>query len=669
MTAEPKKHKGGTTSKDESLKLSEEFYRSVFEQAAEGTVLHDMEGKIILVNPALCESLGYTEQELLKMSVQDVDPYIIIDDHRKKYWETLPLKKTISFESELRRKDGSVISVEVYLRMVQMDKKKRILASVIDITDRKHAQQQHLSHLEFLENLDKINRAIQASTDIDQMMTDVLDTCLSIFDCDRAWLLYPCDPKAPFWSVPMERTKPEFPGAMATGQKITERQEITRVLKAALKSSSPAIFAPGSQYPLPKNLAKRFGCKSQIAMALHPKLHQPWMFGLHQCTYPRQWTAEEERLQQAIGRRLEDALTSLLILRDLQQSEQQYRATFEQAIDSIVLINLETGKIEEFNDNACRNLGYTREEFEKLNLSDIEVIESPEDIIKHIVKMEKQEMDVFETKHKTKTGEIRDILVSSKILTIRGRRLSQGIFRDITERKRAEEKLREYQRKLKSMAVASLLNEERQRRRIAHGLHDDIGQKLAVAKLDLLTALQQGRDHDTTESVKKVCLKIDEMMEKVRSLTFELSNPVLSELGLEAAIERHLSREIRDKHGIEFRLDKCGLLNQLDEDMCICLFRSVRELLNNVVKHSRAQKVVISLDKTDGNVIIVVRDDGDGFDLTEVNSKINAGVGFGLFSIREQLESYAGKLKVESSPGRGSCFTITMPLSVRQNKA
>ena len=662
MAAKTKKQKGKKARTGVPLKLSEEFYKSVFEQAAEGIVLHDMTGKIILVIPALCESLGYTEQELLKMSVLDVDPYITIDDHRKRYWEILPLKKTVSFESELRRKDGSVISVEVYLRRVNIDKKRCILASVIDITERKEAQQHHLSHLEFLENLDKINRAIQASTDLDQMMTDVLDTCLTVFDCDRAWLLYPCDPGVEFWTVPMERTKPEYPGAMATGQKITEGQEITRVLKAVLESPLPVIFAPGSQFSLPKRLSKIYSCKSQIAMALHPKLHQPWMFGLHQCAYPRQWTSEEQRLLQAIGRRLEDALTSLLILRDLKQSEQQYRGMFEQSIDSIVIVNAATGQIEEFNDNACRNLGYTREEFEKLNLGDIEVRESHKDILKHLKKIVKEGVDIFETKQRTKTGEIRDILVSAKIITIHGRKLSQAIFRDITEQKRAEEKLQEYQTKLKSMAVASLLNEERQRRRIAHGLHDDIGQKLAVTKLDLLSAFQQDKDNEIAESVKKVCTEIDEMIENVRSLTFELSNPVLSELGLEAAIERHLAREIRDKHGIEYRLEKCGLLSQLDEDVCMCLFRSVRELLNNVVKHSRAQKVGIALDKTDGNVIIVVRDDGVGFDPTEVSPKINAGVGFGLFSIREQLESYTGKLKVESSPGRGSCFTIEIPL-------
>jgi PAS domain S-box-containing protein len=396
-------------------------------------------------------------------------------------------------------------------------------------------------------------------------------------------------------------------------------------------------------------------------MALYPKLNKPWVFGLHQCSYPREWTSAERELFEAIGRRLEDALTSLLILRDLKQSEQQYRAAFEQSVDSVVLVNPETKQIEEFNDRACQSLGYTRKEFKKLDLSDVEAVESPEEIIRRMEKIEKDGVDLFETKHKTKTGEIRDVLVSVNVISVRGRKLFQAIFRDITDQKHAQDKLKEYQTKLKSMAVMSLLNEERQKRRIAHGLHDDIGQKLAITKIGLLSSIHSNTDEDTIKSVKRVCLEIDTMIENVRNLTFELSNPVLSELGLEAAIERHLKKEIQDKHNIAYQLDTCGRLNHLDEDICMCLFRSVRELLNNVIKHSKANKVSISLDKTDDEIVILVSDDGVGFDTVTVDSEINTG--FGLFSIREQLESFSGKLKVESSVGHGSTFTISVPLN------
>ena len=121
----------------------------------------------------------------------------------------------------------------------------------------------------------------------------------------------------------------------------------------------------------------------------------------------------------------------------LQASEEQHRAIFEQAAESIVLVDRDTGVLVEFNNAAHESLGYTREEFEKLKIPDFEVIESVEEVAKHIEKIVKEGSDVFETKHRTKSGEIRDIQVSSKVISIRGRAFIQSIWRDITERKRA----------------------------------------------------------------------------------------------------------------------------------------------------------------------------------------------------------------------------------------
>jgi signal transduction histidine kinase len=247
-------------------------------------------------------------------------------------------------------------------------------------------------------------------------------------------------------------------------------------------------------------------------------------------------------------------------------------------------------------------------------------------------------------------------------------RMAENLAEDMARRRKAEEKLRDYHAKLKSLAKASWLTEERERRRIAHGLHDDIGQKLAMAKLDLLSSLQGDVNAETAERIKTICSEIETVIESVRSFTFELSNPVLTELGLEAAIERHLTAEIGNKHGIKFELNKCGQLARLDEDMGMCLFRSTRELLNNIVKHAHAKKVAVSIDKNEGNIIITVSDDGVGFDPLVTSSKMDDKGGFGLFSIREQVENFSGQLKIESEPGRGSKFTIIMPQPVRQDK-
>jgi PAS domain S-box-containing protein len=154
-------------------------------------------------------------------------------------------------------------------------------------------------------------------------MSDVLEAMLSIFECDRSWLVHPCDPEAASWNVPMEHARPEFPGAFALGHDLPVDPQIAKAFETVRASSRPVRFGPMSEHPLPADAEKRFRIQSMIAMAIHPKGDKPYMLGLHQCSYPRAWTPREERLLQTIGRRLEDALTSLFIFRNLGESERR----------------------------------------------------------------------------------------------------------------------------------------------------------------------------------------------------------------------------------------------------------------------------------------------------------------------------------------------------------
>jgi PAS domain S-box-containing protein len=126
----------------------------------------------------------------------------------------------------------------------------------------------------------------------------------------------------------------------------------------------------------------------------------------------------------------------------MQESEIKYRTLFEQAADAIILIDPESGELIEFNNKAHEQLGYTRDEFKKLKIPDFEVIESPDDVKSHFKKILRDGFDAFETKHRTKDGEIRDIYVSAKSLSFRGKKFIQTIWRDITERNKVENKLR-----------------------------------------------------------------------------------------------------------------------------------------------------------------------------------------------------------------------------------
>jgi signal transduction histidine kinase len=182
----------------------------------------------------------------------------------------------------------------------------------------------------FLESLDRIDRAIQGTSDLDLMMGDVLDVVLATFRCDRAWLIYPCDPDVfqpgdpeVFHRVRVERTRPEYTGARAAGAGIPNDPEVASVSRTALESSGPVRFDPESDHALPAQLGERFSVKSMIAMAVYPKVDKPYLFGLQQCSYRRVWTLQEERLFHDIGRRLADALDTVLMFRNLRESERK----------------------------------------------------------------------------------------------------------------------------------------------------------------------------------------------------------------------------------------------------------------------------------------------------------------------------------------------------------
>jgi PAS domain S-box-containing protein len=198
------------------------------------------------------------------------------------------------------------------------------VATVVDVTERKRAEKEHRAQLSFLESLDTVDRAIQGTNDLEQMMGDVLDAVLVTFRCDRAFLVYPCDPEAESHRVRMERTRPEYVGAFGLGVDIKNAPEAASVFRTVLAAEGPVRFDPESDTPFQSSPEiDRFSIKSMIAMAVHPKVDKPYMFGLHQCSYPRVWAPHEQRLFHEIGRRLADALNTLLMFRNLRESQRK----------------------------------------------------------------------------------------------------------------------------------------------------------------------------------------------------------------------------------------------------------------------------------------------------------------------------------------------------------
>jgi len=259
------------------------------------------------------------------------------------------------------------------------------------------------------------------------------------------------------------------------------------------------------------------------------------------------------------------------------------------------------------------------------------------------------------------------------IKSVDGRLLGVAEFvSDITEQKRAENALRkahdelesrvrERTEQLTSLSSEISLVEERERRRIATELHDQVGQTLILSKMKLDSLSQS----ITTEDFKKVAGDIrgylDQSIQEIRSLTFQLSPPLLYEVGFEAAVE-WLGEEFEDNYGFQVEFQDDGRAKLLDEETSIALYQMVRELLVNVAKHARAKKVRLSTEKDSSKIKISVKDDGVGIDYMNGIWRKKKKRGFGLFNIRQRIEYLGGKLEVESTIGHGTHVTLLLPI-------
>ncbi|MDD8013883.1 MAG: sensor histidine kinase, partial [Acidobacteriota bacterium] len=227
-------------------------------------------------------------------------------------------------------------------------------------------------------------------------------------------------------------------------------------------------------------------------------------------------------------------------------------------------------------------------------------------------------------------------------------------------RRQAESQLLAYQEQLRALTLDLTLVEERERRRIAAELHDQIGQNLALCKLKV-AALEKGLSREKVKSELSALRRLLEVsIQGARSLVFDLSPPVLYELGFQAALE-WLAEWIGEQYQIPVEFESRGAGEFLESDRQVILFQVVRELLVNVGKHSQASRAKVILSLAERSLHIQVNDDGRGFDASQIyDAKAQKG-GFGFFSMRERLNFLGGGIDIKSKPGKGTQIVLTVP--------
>ena len=378
-------------------------------------------------------------------------------------------------------------------------------------------------------------------------------------------------------------------------------------------------------------------------------------------TYALEKANEGMRLEIAERDRVEKALM---------ESESRFRTIIREAALGIALID-QRGHVIEGNPALLAMLGYAPEELRGMEFTRINHPENAASSWKNFQKLIAGKQDVWqvETRYIRQNGYVGWGRQTISLVREAGGKpqFAIALFEDITERRESDEKIRIYQQQLQSLASELSLTEERERRRLATVLHDHIAQLLMVAKGKFEKMQESTLYRSLANPMEEIRRLIEESIRYTRSLVFELSPPILYDLGFESAME-WLAEHMQQQYGLAVEVEDDEELKPLDNEARVLLFRAVRELLFNVLKHAQASCARVRLRKDGKQLRVIVEDNGVGFAPEKLGASSAKMEGFGLFSIRERMKYVGGRMEVESIPGQVTRVILTMPLQSDRKK-
>ncbi len=351
----------------------------------------------------------------------------------------------------------------------------------------------------------------------------------------------------------------------------------------------------------------------------------------------------------------------------LKESEEKYRLLVSQ-IPAVVYQGYVDWSIDFFDQKVEALTGYLKEEFDcrKVKWTDLILLEDLAEARSIFITALKGDRSfVREYRIRSKAGEVRSIQDRGQIYCDDAGKIDyiKGIFFDITERKRAEEKLQESEENLHYLASQLLTAQERERQRISRDLHDDLGQSLMSLKLQL-----RGIEREIPANLKKLkrllnsqTALIDDIVNDVRRFSRDLRPAILDDIGLIVALER-LFDEFGALHGIEFSLDLDDVVDLLSPQAQIIVYRILQESLTNIGKYSQATRITISLKRENDKVSLCVEDNGKGFDLEQFRALDVAKRGLGLAAMEERVRMLGGILEIQSQIGVGTIISFKIPV-------
>jgi len=369
----------------------------------------------------------------------------------------------------------------------------------------------------------------------------------------------------------------------------------------------------------------------------------------------------QEHLEEQVRERSSELEQAMEALRE---SQQLLNKTFASLRDAVMILAPDTRIVVDCNPATSKLFGFSRDEIVGRTTRQLHVDEESHRQFGELVlagsrekgyvhqsfTMMRKNGEIFPTRHSVMPLQAEDGSIGGWV----------SVIRDVTEEKRAEEKLDQYRRKLKALAAELTAVEARERRSVAAELHENLGQLLATANMKVAAMRSAAPDVLLAGRVAEVQSLVEEALEQTRSLTYQLSPPILYQLGLEAAL-KWLCESMQKRYGYQVAFTRQGESGSLSEESSVFLFSSVRELLVNVAKHAAASDVVVRLHWMDDQVEVLVWDNGKGFHGNHAQLAESIS-GFGLFNIQERASDLGGRLWIRSGAHRGMAARIHLPL-------
>lgn len=605
----------------EELRVLNERYTMLTEHAADVIWTMQLDGRFTYVSPTGKDLRGYGVEELL---AQPISETILPEDYalvmgtlaERLKIEAQGIHETFAEHFDLRQyaRDGGIIWTEVIVGPLRNDKHELIgvMGVTRNIDARKRAEEALRESEELFRSVVYNSTDLTTLTDANGVLTYLSPQCESVLGYAAETFL---GQTLPDIIHPDDQAKCRQAWEQITSEGQEQHDFQYRILDAKgeirwLSHSARLIRLRG----------ETFGIQSTL----------------------RNITAQKQ---------YEDALA---------RRERDLRAILDTPNDYACLLDLTTNRVLESNEQLRNHLGVSREELAALDVRDF---------LKHKDWAERGEaiQRVLQNKCAFRFTDSRAGRRYENslypILDEAGKATRLVIFaRDITEQQEAQENLTHYQQRLRALASQLTLAEERQRREFAIWLHDGIAQTLSalLLRLKLLRADHQPFEGPAAQSFEEILHDLERATQSARSLLFDLSPPLLYEVGFKAAIAR-LFEKLQSDLACDgsFRVTPQPL--DLPHDRKVLLFQIFRELLNNVRKHSKASRVEGTVDLSEGAILFTLSDNGQGFDPQAAKQMSLERGGFGLFSIEERLRDIGGKITISTGPGQGTSVVVSVP--------